>query len=136
MLQATSYKLQPGSGPLLQFQSAAAHLHKTLVLPRRFHIPLHATQSGGDYAFTCYLSFKADLGSEDPDGGQDSTVSVFSKDAENNVQHRYTAHPRMAPDTKERGIDLLAPVWHIMDLTPQGRGDWYPSLAYGTKPPK
>jgi predicted dithiol-disulfide oxidoreductase (DUF899 family) len=34
---------------------------------------------------------------------------------------------------KERGIDLLAPVWNFMDLTPQGRGEWYASLAYGTK---
>jgi len=24
-------------------------------------------------------------------------------------------------------------MWHFMDLTPQGRGDWYASLAYGTK---
>ena len=34
---------------------------------------------------------------------------------------------------KERGIDLLAPIWHFLDLTPQGRGNWYTSLEYGTK---
>jgi predicted dithiol-disulfide oxidoreductase (DUF899 family) len=34
---------------------------------------------------------------------------------------------------KERGIDLLAPVWNFMDLTPQGRGEWDASLTYGTK---
>jgi predicted dithiol-disulfide oxidoreductase (DUF899 family) len=28
---------------------------------------------------------------------------------------------------------LLAPVWNFLDLTPQGRGNWYASLAYGTK---
>jgi predicted dithiol-disulfide oxidoreductase (DUF899 family) len=78
-------------------------------------------------------TFKYDLGSEDVDGGQDSSVSVFTKDADNRVRHFYTAHPRMAPDIKERGIDLLAPVWNFMDLTPQGRGEWYASLAYGTK---
>jgi predicted dithiol-disulfide oxidoreductase (DUF899 family) len=39
----------------------------------------------------------------------------------------------MGTDIKERGIDLLAPIWHFMDLTPQGRGDWYTSLDYGTK---
>jgi predicted dithiol-disulfide oxidoreductase (DUF899 family) len=77
-------------------------------------------------------TFKYDLGSEDADGGQDSTVSVFTKDTDNTVRHVYTAHPRMAADIKERGIDLLAPVWNYMDLTPQGRGDWYPSLSYGT----
>ncbi|MEU5594306.1 hypothetical protein [Streptomyces sp. NPDC020298] len=36
-------------------------------------------------------------------------------------------HPRR---TRCRGIDLLAPVWHLLDLTPQGRGEWYASLDY------
>jgi predicted dithiol-disulfide oxidoreductase (DUF899 family) len=78
-------------------------------------------------------TFKFDLGSEDADGGQDSTVSVFTKDGDKTVRHFYSAHPRMAPEIKERGIDLLAPVWNFMDLTPQGRGEWYASLGYGTK---
>ena len=80
-------------------------------------------------------SFKYDLGSEDGEGGQDSTISVFTRDANGAVRHFYTAHPRMAADIQERGIDLLTPMWHFMDLTPQGRGNWYASLAYGTKVP-
>jgi DNA-binding transcriptional LysR family regulator len=28
---------------------------------------------------------------------------------------------------------ITAPVWNFMDLTPQGRGKWYVSLAYGKK---
>jgi predicted dithiol-disulfide oxidoreductase (DUF899 family) len=39
----------------------------------------------------------------------------------------------MAPDIRERGIDLLAPFWHFLDITPQGRSNWYASLDYGTK---
>src|SRR2546423_14021973 len=78
-------------------------------------------------------TFKYDLGSEDREGHQDSTVSVFTRDADGTLRHFYSAHPRMAPDISERGIDLLAPVWHFMDLTPQGRGNWYTSLDYGTK---
>jgi len=78
-------------------------------------------------------NFKYDLGSEDREGAQDSTVSVFTRDGQGVVRHFYTAHPKMAPDIQQRGIDLLAPIWHFMDLTPQGRGDWYASLAYGTK---
>jgi predicted dithiol-disulfide oxidoreductase (DUF899 family) len=80
-------------------------------------------------------TFKYDFGSEDRDGSQDSAVSVFTRDAAGTVRHFYTAHPRMAPDIRERGIDLLNPMWHFMDLTPQGRGSWYASLAYGTKVP-
>ncbi|MEG3631791.1 DUF899 family protein [Streptomyces poriticola] len=75
-------------------------------------------------------TFKYDLGSEDEDGQQDSTVSVLIRDGDGTVRHSYSAHPRMADDVDERGIDLLAPVWHILDLTPQGRADWYPSLDY------
>jgi len=78
-------------------------------------------------------SFKYDLGSEDREGEQDSTISVFIRDPDGTLRHFYTAHPRMAPDIQERGIDLLAPIWHFMDLTPQGRGNWYASLSYGTK---
>ena len=33
----------------------------------------------------------------------------------------------------ERGIDLLQPVYNMLDLTPQGRGNWYASLDYGTR---
>jgi len=78
-------------------------------------------------------TFKYDFGSEDREGAQDSTISVFTRDADGTVRHFYTAHPWMAPDIWERGIDLLTPIWHFMDLTPQGRGNWYTSLSYGTK---
>jgi len=78
-------------------------------------------------------SFKYDFGSENREGNQDSTMSVFTRDAEGRVRHFYTAHPWMSPEINERGIDLLAPIWHFLDLTPQGRGDWYTSLSYGTK---
>jgi predicted dithiol-disulfide oxidoreductase (DUF899 family) len=78
-------------------------------------------------------SFKYDFGSENREGGQDSTISVFTRDADGLVRHFYTAHPWMSPEINERGIDLLAPIWHFLDLTPQGRGDWYTSLSYGTK---
>jgi predicted dithiol-disulfide oxidoreductase (DUF899 family) len=58
---------------------------------------------------------------------------VFTSDTNGTVRHFYTAHPHMASDIQERGIDLLVPIWHFMDLTPQGRGSWYASLSYGTK---
>jgi len=75
-------------------------------------------------------TFKYDLGSEDREGAQDSTISVFSRASDGRVRHFYTAHPWMASDIKERGIDLLSPIWNMLDLTPQGRGDWYTKLEY------
>jgi predicted dithiol-disulfide oxidoreductase (DUF899 family) len=78
--------------------------------------------------------FKSDLGSEDEDGNQESTVSVFTLDKPGTVRHFYSAHPQMADDIHQRGLDLLNPVWHLLDLTPQGRDDWYPELAYASGP--
>jgi len=39
----------------------------------------------------------------------------------------------MSPEIKERGLDLLNPIWNVLYLTPHGRGDFYASLAYGTE---
>jgi predicted dithiol-disulfide oxidoreductase (DUF899 family) len=76
-------------------------------------------------------TFKRDLASELDDGSQISTVSVFDRDADGRVRHRYTSHPEITDERRERGIDLLCATWHLLDLTPQGRGDWYASLDYG-----
>jgi predicted dithiol-disulfide oxidoreductase (DUF899 family) len=78
-------------------------------------------------------TFKYDLASEDSDGHQDSTLSVFTRDSAGTLRHFYTAHPWMAEDVKERGLDLLCPVYNVLDLTLQGRGDWYASFDYAAR---
>ena len=75
-------------------------------------------------------TFKYDLLSEDTEGHQDSTISVFTRDRDDTLRHVYTAHPWMAEDIKERGIDLLTPLYNLLDLTPEGRGNWYAKLTY------
>jgi predicted dithiol-disulfide oxidoreductase (DUF899 family) len=78
-------------------------------------------------------SFKYDLGSEDREGRQDSTISVFTRDADGTLRHFYSGHPWLSEDIKERGIDELTPIWNFLDLTPQGRGTFYASLDYAPK---
>jgi predicted dithiol-disulfide oxidoreductase (DUF899 family) len=78
-------------------------------------------------------TFKYDLGSEDREGNQDSTISVFTRDSDGTLRHFYSVHPRLSEDIKERGIDEYNPIWNVLDLTPQGRGDFVASLDYGTK---
>jgi predicted dithiol-disulfide oxidoreductase (DUF899 family) len=93
----------------------------------------HARARGWDAVrlLSCGAStFQYDLAAEDEEGHQDSTVSVFVLDPEGRPRHFYSCHPHLADDIRERGIDLLSPVWHVLDLTPQGRGDWYASLDY------
>jgi predicted dithiol-disulfide oxidoreductase (DUF899 family) len=78
-------------------------------------------------------TFKYDLGSEDSEGRQDSTISVFTRESDGTLRHFYSGHPWLADEIKERGIDELNPTWNLLDLTPQGRGKFYASLDYGTK---
>ena len=75
-------------------------------------------------------SFKYDLGSEEADGAQTEWISVFALGGDGSVVHRYSKGAQLADDRRERGIDLLSPVWHFLDITPKGRGEWYPTLSY------
>jgi predicted dithiol-disulfide oxidoreductase (DUF899 family) len=71
------------------------------------------------------------IGARDADNNPDSTVAVFSKE-DASLRHLYTMHPY---DGRERGIDLLNPLWHVFDLTPAGRDDFYLQNDY-SKPVK
>lgn len=75
-------------------------------------------------------TFQYDFGAEDEEGNQNSTFSVFTLDADGSPRHFYSVHPQMADDIMERGVDLLSPVWNLLDLTPHGRGEWYAELRY------
>lgn len=74
--------------------------------------------------------FKYDFGSEDREGNQDSAISVFTRDNDGTIRHFYTGHPWLSQDMKERGLDEVNPIWNVMDLTRQGRGNFYAKLKY------
>lgn len=71
-------------------------------------------------------SFKYDFGSEDEDGNQIPVVSVFVRRGDD-VIHTYSGQPMLSDDMNQRGLDLFSSVWNLLDLLPDGRGDWYPS---------
>jgi predicted dithiol-disulfide oxidoreductase (DUF899 family) len=73
-------------------------------------------------------TFNADMNAEVPDGAQRPMVSVLVKAGEQ-VRHYYTL-PANFIDNTERGIDLLCPVWNVLDLLPAGRGGWYADNSY------
>lgn len=83
---------------------------------------LRAVSSGGN-------SFNLDFGMEDADGNQFPGLSVFVKDKAGEIRHFYTMSAMMGDDNY-RGMDLLSPVWNMLDLLPNGRGDWMPSVKY------
>ena len=74
-------------------------------------------------------SFKTDFGMENGEGGQMPGASVFVRGADGAPRHFYTGGAFM-DGGHFRGMDLLSPVWHFLDLTRQGRSDWMPALSY------
>jgi predicted dithiol-disulfide oxidoreductase (DUF899 family) len=55
-------------------------------------------------------------------------ISVFRKDGDA-VRHVYSAPPEFTP-REGRAMDLLCPVWNLLDIVPEGRGEWNPSNSY------
>lgn len=73
---------------------------------------------------------KAQLGFETADGAQRPGVSVFQRSG-SGLTHFYSQSAELGAD-EFRGMDLLTPVWSYFDLTPEGRGDWFPRRSYGS----
>ena len=74
-------------------------------------------------------SFNRDFNIEQ-NGQQLPALSVFTRDAEGRIHHRYTTEGSLVFD-HHRAMDLYSPVWNLFDLLPEGRGDWMPRHAYG-----
>ena len=73
-------------------------------------------------------TFKLDIGGEDADGNQSPFLSVWELDG-GTPRLSWSGGANIVGE-HWRGVDLLSPVWHIQDLTRQGRGEWFPSLTY------
>lgn len=66
-----------------------------------------------------------------PSSYQNPGISVFRKDAEGNVRHVYTQFQVFdAKDNVNWGLGLLSPLYNTLDLTPEGRGTFFPGNDY------
>jgi predicted dithiol-disulfide oxidoreductase (DUF899 family) len=78
-------------------------------------------------------NFNKDLNFEEEakDGfsGQQAGISVFRKDGDGNVRHMYSMSPKF-DTTTERGLDMYTPLWNILDLIPEGRGNFLATNDY------
>jgi predicted dithiol-disulfide oxidoreductase (DUF899 family) len=74
-------------------------------------------------------TFNRDLGAETDAGEPRPAFSVLTLEGAD-VRFFYTVHASFPPDGAERGIDLMSPVWQVLDLLPQGRGGWYAGNDY------
>jgi len=98
---------------------------KAFAMERGWH-DLDFVQSLGD-------EYAKDHGLLDDDDGEYPGFAVFKKE---NDKVRYFYVAEMPPEAADPGQDPraavdIAPLWNILDMTPEGRGkDWYPSLEY------
>lgn len=77
-------------------------------------------------------SYNADYFGE-IDGQQTTTANVFVRDGET-IRHFWNSELSYQPMMEGghmRHLDLIWPLWNVLDMTPQGRGDFFPSLTYG-----
>ena len=82
---------------------------------------------------SAHNSFNADYYGETPDGDQLRGFNVFVR-REGRIYHTYGSemvYLTADPGQDQRHVDMVWPIWHLLDLTPEGRGtDWYPALTY------
>lgn len=82
-------------------------------------LPLHSAL-GTDY--------QRDYLAEADDGSQLPILNVFQRDADG-ISHFWSSELFFEPsDWHPRHVDAAWPLWNILDFTPQGRGDFFPSL--------
>lgn len=78
-------------------------------------------------------AYSRDYHGEDANGAQWPALNVFVKRA-GQVHHFYATELLFAPSERgqdPRHVDLIWPLWNLLDLTPEGRGtSWYPALDY------
>ncbi len=68
-------------------------------------------------------------------GGQQMTAANIFVRKGDQIHHFWNSEMNLAPTIdggNMRHMDLLWPLWNVLDLTPQGRGEtWFPALDYG-----
>ncbi len=76
--------------------------------------------------------FNRDYLGDAEDGSQTSVIHTFVK-RDGRVHHFYSSEMAFAesdPGQNPRHVDLMWPLWNVLDITPEGRGaDWYPKLS-------
>jgi predicted dithiol-disulfide oxidoreductase (DUF899 family) len=88
---------------------------------------------------SAHNNYNRDYQGETPEGGQLPMLNVFVR-RKGKIYHSYATELQFMPPDKgqnQRHIDMMWPLWNLLDLTPEGRGtDWFPSLTYSAESPR
>ncbi len=77
-------------------------------------------------------SYNLDYYGEDAEGNQWPICNVFVRRG-GEVFHSYATELfHVPPEAGEdaRHVDFMWPLYNYLDITPEGRGNWYPKLSY------
>jgi predicted dithiol-disulfide oxidoreductase (DUF899 family) len=78
-------------------------------------------------------TYNLDYQGESAKGSQQPSLNIFVR-RDGQVFHTYNTELHFAPrqpGMDPRHVDMIWPLWNMLDLTPEGRGkDWYPKLNY------
>jgi predicted dithiol-disulfide oxidoreductase (DUF899 family) len=78
-------------------------------------------------------TYNSDYQGEDQNGNQMPALNVFQK-TDQGIFHFYCTELLFVPPEKgqdPRHVDSIWPLWNVLDLTPQGRGEkWNPKNSY------
>jgi predicted dithiol-disulfide oxidoreductase (DUF899 family) len=78
-------------------------------------------------------NYNRDYYGENAEGGQQPSLNVFVRRT-GKIYHSYHSELLLVPPEpgqNQRHVDMIWPLWNLLDFTPEGRGaDWYPSLTY------
>lgn len=106
------------------------------------HLPLLST-AGNSYDAHYYgdtasltPAMRAERGYKPGEAWDEPMLNVFRKDGDV-VRHFWGSELVFAPEDPgqhHRGLDFMDPVWGLLDTTPEGRGDFFPSVTYSERP--
>jgi predicted dithiol-disulfide oxidoreductase (DUF899 family) len=79
-------------------------------------------------------AYNRDYHAETPEGQQLPVLKVFARDGEE-IRHAWASELLFAPGNEgqeARHVDLIWPIWSVLDMTPDGRGSGpnFPGLDY------
>jgi predicted dithiol-disulfide oxidoreductase (DUF899 family) len=79
-------------------------------------------------------SYNREYHAETPEGEQAPVLNVFTRD-DDGFRHRWATGLMFAPreeGEEPRHVDLIWPIWNVLDMTPGGRGSEpdFPAMQY------
>lgn len=77
-------------------------------------------------------SFHRDYHAEDGQGRQRPTMNVFRR-AGGEIRHAWATELEFVPadpGQDPRHVDMIWPLWSVLDMSPEGRGEFRPKLSY------